>query len=238
MRKYLVIPVVLILSIFVFNSIGQQLPSAKTDKKLQSISNNDIQKIKEKKIFFGHQSVGDDILKGLKIISGQDGRFTFNIIERPKPFEFDYGILVHSRCGSNTNPESKIQDFYNKIDTKLKGKIDVALVKFCYVDFSWYMDVKDLFGKYKKAIGSLKKKYPKISFIHVTVPLRAADERTNVRRHEYNELIRKNYSAKDIVFDLAKIESHTPEGGKIYFNYQGKNYPKLYDQYTKDGGHF
>ena len=47
----------------------------------------------------------------------------------------------------------------------------VALMKFCYVDFTPSTNPEALFKNYQDAITSLQRKYPTVRFVPVTVPL-------------------------------------------------------------------
>ena len=59
----------------------------------------------------------------------------------------------------------------------------------------------------------------------------------NNKRYEFNELIRKQYAGKKAFFDLAKIESTFPDGRRLLFKKDGKNYYSLVLEYTDDGYH-
>ena len=49
--------------------------------------------------------------------------------------------------------------------------VDIALVKFCYVDFDAGTDVPALFAAYQATLASLEGRYPRTTFVHVTAPL-------------------------------------------------------------------
>jgi lysophospholipase L1-like esterase len=59
----------------------------------------------------------------------------------------------------------------------------------------------------------------------------------NVRREEYNELLRAAYAGREPLFDLARIESTAPDGSAVRVRWQGAVAPALAAQYTDDGGH-
>jgi hypothetical protein len=59
---------------------------------------------------------------------------------------------------------------------------------------------------------------------------------SNIKREEYNQLIRSAFP-KELVFDLARIESTRPDG-KPENHPSGTNpVPALLPDYTYDGGH-
>jgi len=63
------------------------------------------------------------------------------------------------------------------------------------------------------------------------------DNKHNVARNEFNELIRKEYMGKDAVFDIAGIESTYTDAARETFSQNGKTYYSLVPDYTNDGGH-
>lgn len=196
-------------------------------------------------VFFAHQSVGDDMLHGVRQISP-----TLRIFSDAAP-PGAAGIL-DTHIGRNGSPESKIHDFERHME-RLGGAIDVAALKFCYCDFSRDTDVRDVAARYRVALAALTDRFAKTRFVHVTVPLttvqtgpRALVRRLlggppwgaaeNATRHAFNEWLRNTYPPGD-VFDLAGIESVTPAGRRITFDLGGDRFPSLYAGYSDDGQH-
>jgi len=58
-----------------------------------------------------------------------------------------------------------------------------------------------------------------------------------MRREEYNSLLRKAYQGREPFFDLARIESTTPEGTTETVKWKGSVVPVMNPIYTNDGGH-
>jgi len=128
------------------------------------------------------------------------------------------------RVGALGSPEpaAKCEDFHQILDQKLLGHVDVALFKFCYVDFDERSDVAAIFATYAGAMDDLKR-FPEVVFIHVTAPLRSIaggpgvwvrellgrpnrSKLPNVSRSEFNRRLTDRY-ASDPVFDLAEVMS-------------------------------
>jgi hypothetical protein len=59
----------------------------------------------------------------------------------------------------------------------------------------------------------------------------------NVKRNEFNALLRQNYDGREPIFDLAQIEATLPNGTYQTFKYQDKSYFSLAKIYSSDGGH-
>lgn len=212
------------------------------------------QKLSEKRIFFGHQSVGYNIILGVNDILKENSRIRLKVVETNDPDIFDAPLFAHARIGENSNPRSKIDAFVSLMDQGLGNKVDIAFFKFCFVDIVANTDVQKVFNYYAEKMEYLKKKYPETTFIHVTVPLtrvqtgpkawikkligRSPDDYSdNVKRNEYNDLLRSRYSGKEPVFDLAKAESLLPDGRYATFQEDKRTFDYLPQEYTTDGGH-
>jgi hypothetical protein len=130
----------------------------------------------------------------------------------------------------------------------------LPFLKFCYWDIRRETDIKTVFSHYKAKLSELKAQYPKTKFIHFTVPLMSYQDGIkdkikramnmtvdtdldNIRRNELNEMILKEYSGKEPIFDIAIVESTLPDGTRTLFSKDGKIYYYLTSEYTHDGGH-
>ncbi len=212
-------------------------------------------KLSEKKIYFGHQSVGNNIIDGINKIMQSNNSIKLNIIKTNNPDDFDKPIFAHSSIGKNDCPESKITAFKDYMDKGIGNKADIAFFKLCFADIIGTTDVNRVFNVYRNTMSHLKRQYPKTTFVHVTVPLlstkktfttrikRMVGKRDiwgydgNIKRNDFNELLRKEYEGKEPVFDPARIESTYADGRESSFTEDGKTYYSLIPEYTNDGGH-
>jgi hypothetical protein len=206
------------------------------------------------RVYFGHQSVGGNIMDGLADLQRQIGKPVIQVGELGAlSVSPGQGVLLHTKVGENGKPDSKCEDFRRILDDKLSGQVDVALFKFCYIDFSDTTDVDAIFATYARTMDDLKQRHPEITFIHVTAPLRTVDRgfgvwaremlgrrnRTklaNVSRNEFNRRLAEKYSA-DPIYDLARVMSTYPDGRRESFEIDGKTFYSLVPAYTDDGGH-
>ena len=164
------------------------------------------------------------------------------------------GSEVAEKLFAGRDPIGKTHAFRATVEGGVGAKVDIAFFKFCYVDISRETDVGKMFESYKATVRRVKMKYPGLALVHVTIPLTSSDYTLKVRlknivkrilgrkdenfgRSELNERIRKEYGASDPIFDLAALESTSPEGDPVTITYQGKKYPSMYPGYTTDGGH-
>lgn len=67
--------------------------------------------LNEKTIFFGHQSVGRDIICGIQDLAAAHESLRLNIVETKDASEMEGPMLAHALIGRNSHPESKIAEF-------------------------------------------------------------------------------------------------------------------------------
>jgi len=229
----------------------------KENSKLPSIKDvpeSSWKKLSERRTYFGHQSVGFNIVDGLKDVMKENPQIRLNVVETNNPEDFNAPFFAHSTLGKNTEPLSKIDAFANYMERGIGDKVDIAFFKFCYVDVTVMKDVDKVFTHYKNTMSRLKKTYPKTAFVHVTVPVTSIQSgikawikkiigrpiggyEDNIKRNRFNKMLRKEYGGKDAIFDLAKIESTFPDGRRASFTKDGKAYYAMVPHYTHDGGH-
>jgi len=214
-------------------------------------------KLAEKKIFFGHQSVGYNIIDGITDVINERDYIKLNVIEAREPAAFDQPVFAHSQVGMNTDPFSKIKRFGEIMDSGVGSKVDMAFFKFCYVDIMRDSYPQEIFDGYSAALKDLKNRYPATKFLHITVPVRSVpigarkslkqsvklligmpgvlDD--NMMRERYNKLLRDGYSKTEPFFDLALIESVNPDGFRCYAAGGTEKVNVMAPEYTDDGGH-
>ena len=209
-------------------------------------------KIRDKKIVFGHHSVGKNILDGLNNVAKEAGvELNFSSINNTSENKINF---IGFYPGKNTFPKSKVDDFVKRIQNiNADHSPDIALMKFCYIDINTKTNVEEMFRYYKEKIDKLKKDKPKIILAHFTVPLVARSntlktkikqflgmqiwqEASNIKRNEFNKLVYKAFN-KNLIFDIARIESTRLDGSREQFNKDGKIYYQMLPEYTIDGGH-
>jgi hypothetical protein len=209
--------------------------------------------LSRKRIFFGHQSVGGNIVEGLKDVLNSNKDIKLVILESDKPENLKPGVFEHALIGQNEKPVSKIEAFSDLIKHGTGKNSDIAFFKFCYIDINKSTDVKSLFNIYQQKMSELKAAYPDVTFIHVTVPFRLADKnikywikkavgvdpsiKNNTARNRYNDLLRSAYEGKEPVFDLARLEAVSPDKNLCFFEDKGSRIMVLCPEYTDDGGH-
>ena len=257
-KSILTLPLIvafLALSVVAACSGGDMKNQEVTYSSLKKVPDAVWEKLSKEKIYFGHQSVGFNIIDGIKDLMKENPKIRLNIVETKDGSDFGAGIFAHSRIGKNVDPEAKIKDFTKLIDEQLGGKANAAALKFCYVDMSAKTNVQKVFADYTRAVEELEKKYPHMTIIHFTEPLTTSkttwktwikkiigkkeiwEYDDNIKRNEYNELLRQKYKGKEPIMDIAEIESTYPDGTRCTFKKDGKTYYSMVPEYTTDGGH-
>jgi hypothetical protein len=224
------------------------------NKGIASLPDETLGKLARAKIFFGHQSVGSNIMEGVNDLMGQYPSLKLKIEETDTTSAFKGGVFSHGPVGNNEDPASKIDDFAAKVKTGVGGQVDIAFFKFCYIDIMADRNIDEVFSHYQKTMASLKNSYPQTTFVHVTVPLTTVQTGPkaylkeiigrapsgfleNARRNEYNRKLKQTYSGKEPVFDLAQIEATYVDGTRATFEWQGQTYERMIPEYASDGSH-
>jgi len=214
-------------------------------------------RLSDRTIFFGHQSVGNNILDGIRDLRDSHGFLNLHINESKTAGQVNSAMLVHAPVGRNREPLSKIAEFREIMENGLGEKVDIAFLKFCYVDITRDTDPNTVLDAYCNAIEALKTRFPDVRFMYITVPL-CAPPRTakgilkmnvkrvfgrstvlddNLVRARYNALLRERFSGKEPLFDLAGYEALGPDGLRHFGLWKGQQIPILVELYTNDGGH-
>jgi hypothetical protein len=186
-----------------------------------------------KAIYFGHQSVGYNIMDGVQAIISGVTSVTPSIRETADPASMQAGIFAHAANGSNGDPIGKTTAFSNTVLGGVGSRVNIAFFKFCYVDFDGSTNVNAVFVDYQAKMAALEAAFPNVRFVHVTVPLETGANSNNAVRERFSNLIRQTYSAGEPVFDLARVESTKSDGSTE--SYSGVR--ALVGAYSSDGGH-
>ena len=232
--------------------------SAKEVSSVKNIPESKLEKLSNKKIYFGHQSVGYNIVDGLKDIMKENPAIKLNIVDAAGPDVFKMPVFAHSAVGQNTKPDSKVDDFARLMEQGIGNKADMAFLKFCYVDVDEGTEVQKVFDYYKSRLTQLKEKYPNTTFIHFTMPLVSKQSgikiwtknfikkiigrpvrnySINIKRNQFNDMLKKEYAGKEPVFDLARIESTLSDGRQLTLTKDSATFYSMLPEYTYDGGH-
>jgi len=207
------------------------------------------------RIFFGHQSVGADLLAGIDDLSRGARQTQAQVVGLEQASSASHPLLIiHERLGTNREPLTKIAAFRELLNSAQRPELDVALLKFCYVDITSHDEAQQLLSQYEAAIEQLSAVHDSVRLVHCTVPLRILPTgpyawlrgvlkrrhpgfEANRAREWFNERLRQRYSARGLLFDLAAIEARHPDGQRCSRSHRGVRVPALAPEWTYDGGH-
>jgi len=203
-------------------------------------------------IYFGHQSVGANILAGLRELGTRGSGPRMSIVSTRDFGSVSTPALAEFTIGENGDPASKVSDFSAAIDALSPDATGIALFKYCYLDLTSRTDVAQLFAAHRASLRALQARHPGLIFVHVTAPLTTAEpaskallkrvlgkpssREANVKRNEFNALLRREFQGEPI-FDLARIESSRPDGSRAFFTAGSDTVFTLAQELTDDGGH-
>jgi len=223
-----------------------------SNAKLDVISQDRWDALSQKKVFFGHKSVGANIIEGLNDVLAQRPRIRLTIREADSPAGFTSPVFAHAAIGKNMEPLTKVARFREIMESGVGREADIAFFKFCFVDINHDTDLKALFSSYVELVEDLGGRFPDLKILTVTVPLLSKPvgvmtrlkkllgrlpwyEADNVQRNLFNDMLRDRF--KGSLFDLAAIESRVDDSKKAVFREGRTEYELLYRPYTDDGGH-
>lgn len=216
-----------------------------------SVSKDQLAAAADARVFFGHQSVGANIIDGIPGVYESAGVTTPEITTEPT--ETSNGFFAHGYIGENGDPLGKIEDFDATMRGGMADKVDLALMKLCYVDVTAGTDVEAVFAEYQTRMAALEHDVPDVTFLYTTVPLTTengwlkstakrilgrADTNTsdNVAREQYNALVRQTYAGTGRLYDIAAIQSTAPDGSRVAGRSSEPSYA-MAAAYAADPGH-
>jgi hypothetical protein len=210
-----------------------------------------LQSLTHATFFFGHQSVGGNLLDGIRGLASESG-VALPIRELDGSAAPGGGIL-HTRLGTNGDPAGKIDAFGKLLRRPEARGVQLAAMKLCYADFDAGTDVRALAAHYTSTVEAVQRDHPELTVLHVTTPLTVRPEgarsrlqrllgmppgsdRANLERHRFNEQLRARHGGSAL-FDLARVEATDPAGRLRMYGAEAARFPALVSAYSDDGGH-
>ena len=207
--------------------------------------------LRGKRIYFGHQSVGKDIVSGLEEILRRMPRIGLQVRSSDDPQAFAAPGFVHGPVGRNRDPQSKLDAFASVLSGPHGEQIDWAMLKFCYADLAIGGDPDRLLADYGKTVETIAAARPQTRLVHATMPLTVAQTGPKARvkrllgrapgventpRTRYNEALLARFGSAS-VFDIAAVESTLPDRTQATVEAEGRRWPCLAGEWARDSGH-
>ncbi len=215
----------------------------------------DIETLSQVRVYFAHQSVGRNILRGIDALTAEAG-VPLRIAEVNGAAMPEGPGLFHANVGENGVADSKLAAFVTAVSAPAPGGYDLAVLKFCYTDIGEQardQSAQELFQRYQDVMAGVRAKQPGLGIMHMTIPLRAdppgwkttvkrwlgrpvPSDEGNLKRGEYNELLRAAVAPAEL-FDVARLEATRADGSTSSFSAGGRDVETLAPEHTYDGGH-
>lgn len=197
-----------------------------------AVTNAQLTRAAARRVLFGHQSVGMNILDGVATVYSDRGLAQPAVLEWPSTHPSG-GFVSHAYIGENEAPLGKIADFADHV--RVTDGIDVAVMKLCFVDIVQGTDAQAVFRRYRDTMADLASRRPGVALVYTTVPLTVGAGQDNAVRQRFNSLIRNEYADTGRLFDIAAVESTRPDGSRLLAG--GGTYLTLNPAYASDEGH-
>lgn len=204
--------------------------------------------IGQQKWFFAHASLGQNCIghKGLDVLyRGDPARYPLHRIQvepafgpapDAPPAATVAGGVYHWPRGQ-TDWRGKL----DKLDKAVREKgwrwpaVDIVLDKLCFIDAG--ADA----AAYLDRMAALERDCPETVFVYATMPLLRIDRADhpewrdlNVLTNDYNRAVREGCAAQGkLLFDIADIEAHDPDGGEHTYLHEGRTYQALHTGYAQ-----
>jgi hypothetical protein len=211
-----------------------------------------LQRVAKRRVYFGHQSVGENVLDGLAAILQDHKEAGLRVVKTREPSSVSGPALLHFDAGRNEDPASKNADFLRMLDARATRDSGVAMLKYCYADVDLNTDIDALYADYRRTIEQVKQKHPDLTIVHVTMPLttdatgpkatikrllgRPTPRDVNLKRTRYNAMLRAEFG-REPLFDLALLESTRQDGRREQASLRGEMVEALVPAFSSDGRH-
>jgi len=193
---------------------------------------------------FTHASVGGNMIEGMKSLhSYNPSRYKLAVASTGFDSNNNCAVFPSSPTLPGTvvecdrgNPgwEQKYTIFENSVCNAgwHDNAVDVCMDKLCFIDNS--ADANTYISK----MSALESRFPNTRFVYTTIPITTSTDNENIQRNQYNQAVRAYCSANGrLLFDIADMESHDPNGTESTFSAAGSNCQSMYSGYSDDGGH-
>lgn len=244
----LIVGVVAIGGFFMFK---QDAVTRTTQVDIPEATADDATAVGQGRVFFAHQSVGQNLIDALPEVTSRLG-----VAEIPVTGidEADRGI-AEVAIGVNGDPLGKLEEFASLLRGGLAHRVDIAVLKFCFMDFEPPAPpAEEVFEAYRATMGELETEFPDVTFVYTTVPLvtdRTIGDRVqnllgrsthrlpthNVAREEFNSRIRAEYAGTGRLFDIASFVAADAGGTVTYRESGGREYAAMDGRLAADPGH-
>jgi hypothetical protein len=128
---------------------------------MADITDSEWEALASRRIFFGHQSVGRDLMLGLKRVLQDHPEIGLAVVSSDQPGQVEGPAFIEANIGKNLEPETKADAFAEILEDGFGSEPGaVAMYKYCYVDIQPAPDPDLLFEDYVDRTEALRGLYP------------------------------------------------------------------------------
>ena len=187
------------------------------------------------KWYFTHASVGANMMDGITDLhEGNSNYYRLQSISATaQPPTVTQSGIVYEHQRGNPGWRAKIDKFHDCVSNGWRFPlVNIAMNKLCYIDQNASLKY------YLNSMTNLEARYPQTVFVYSTIPLMASADGDNFLRNRFNDRLREwTRNNGRVLFDIADIEAHDPNGAPCVFTWRGQACQRLSSNYTTDGGH-
>jgi len=205
------------------------------------LTDADIQCVKSLNVFFCHQSTGRIIMQSLNFLANKNEKYRLRFSPDPGNWQLGTGVTRQSYLDSapifghfNLSDEKPYQ-FFNEIK-KFKDLVDIAMIKYCFIDIGPSTTAQGRFNTYVTAMDSFVGLRTSAALLHWTMPLTKDEDSLSTERSKFRDLIIKKYGTDQFVFDIAEMESWY-NNNLTTFKFKNIDYLRMNENNTYDNGH-
>lgn len=207
--------------------------------------------LRGKRIYFGHQSVGSNIIAGVEEILKRRPGIGLRVAKADGPDRFAQPGLIHGPIGKNEDVEAKVRDFEAIVTAPDAAALDMAMMKFCYADLKTAKDLDAIQLAYDGMVDRVSTSRPTLRLLHLDVPLTgiAPGPKGRIKRligrvPIVENSLRARFAGSlrdrhpDTLLSVAEAESKERDGSVASLtNEEDQSFPCLATCLTNDGGH-
>ena len=97
--------------------------------------------------------MGDNIIDGVKALVEEEPGLSLRMVPPHAATVAPGGFLAHETLGVNGDPTGKTDRFVSVLEGGLGRHLDIALQKYCFIDFTTATDPEALFSYYQLCDG-------------------------------------------------------------------------------------
>src|SRR5262245_20344342 len=129
----------------------QRMPDRELSKPATDLA---LEQLADSRVFFAHQSVGDNLLNGVASLQSNTGpRLRLVDLKKESHGADDLrAVFAHARLGQNGDARGKTAAFVSAVEAGIGRTFDIVFQKYCFVDIDASTNVTAVFDNYRQSM--------------------------------------------------------------------------------------